>query len=89
VKAPEFGKYTNFFVNGIELICTLIATFYLAGRMGRRFLLLYSSIVIGISNYMIVVGLIINNTIFTVVWMIIFMGTFGIAYSIVSWAYPA
>lgn len=86
---PTIGPYTNFFVNGIELICTLIATFWVADRFGRRFLLMYSSVLFTLSNFMITLGLILGITYFTLAWMIILMGTFGIAYSVISWAYPA
>jgi MFS family permease len=87
--SPAIGPYTNFFVNGIELIATLIATFWVADRFGRRFLLMYSVTLFTICNFLIVLGLLINQGIFTLVFMIILMGTFGIAYSVVSWAYPA
>ena len=87
--SPTIGPYTNFVVNGIELITTIIATVWVGNKFGRRCLLLFSAICFTISNFVIAVGLLINQYILTIVFMVILMAGFGIAYSVVSWAYPA
>lgn len=86
---PTIGPYTNFVMNGIELITTIMATVWVGNKFGRRCLLIYSAVLFTVSNFLIAIGLIINETYMTIVFMVILMGTFGIAYSVVSWAYPA
>ena len=84
---PTLGPYTNFMMNGVELIATIIASIWITDRFGRRFLIIYSVILFTIFNYLIVMGLLIQSTTVTIIMMIIIMGTFGISYSVVSWVY--
>jgi len=83
------APYTNFLISGIVVVSTIMATLFVADRVGRKCLLILSSVLFTICNFMIALGLLINLPYFTLGWMIILMGTYGIAYSPVSWTYPA
>jgi MFS family permease len=83
------APYTNFYLNVIYFFMTLIAVFLTLRLFGRRFLLIYSSFAFTVCNIMIMVGMLTDIAVLTLVWIVLLMATYGIAYSVISETYPA
>jgi MFS family permease len=85
----NLGSYTNFILSIIGFVATVFSHIFLADRFNRKLLMLISTVVFSICNFMIMTGILTGITYLTFAFMIIFIFVFGVTYSIVSSIYPA
>lgn len=83
------GPYANLILNVIQLVFTIISTFWLANLFGRRPLYLISAVLLSISSFMVMLGYLIDNNKLLIAFMILYMIFFGTFFSPVSFSYPA
>jgi MFS family permease len=81
--------YANLLLNGAQGIVTIPATFWVGKRFGRRPLFLWSGIAMGLSAYLVAIGYLVSSHSLIIGFMFIYMISFGLLFSPVSWAYPA
>ncbi len=86
---PSISLYTNLIINSIRLPPTSVATFWVVKKYGRRTLLLLSGVMLGISNYLIVVGYLANTNALVIVFLYVFMFMFSLLYTPVNYVYVA
>ncbi len=84
----NFALYANLLLNGVQWVVTVIATFYVGNIFGRRTLYLLSGAIMAINCYLVAIGYLIGSPILIIIFMLIYMVTFGLVFSPVSWAYP-
>lgn len=85
----HLGSYTNFILSIIALVGTVFSHLFFTERCARKQLIIISTLIFVVSNIMIMIGMITNNTSLTFAFMIVFIMAFGFTYSIVSSIYPA
>jgi MFS family permease len=86
---PSLSLYFNLILNSIRLPPTIIATFYIGKKVGRRTLYMWSGIILGLSNYMIAVGYIFQTNWLIIVSLFVYMIIFSLLYTPINYAYPA
>lgn len=84
----SFALYANLVLNGVQLVATVIATFFLGKKFGRRPLYLSSGVMMAICCYLMAIGYLVDIKIMIIVFMFIYNIVFGLVFSPVSWAYP-
>lgn len=85
----NLGSYTNFILSIIGFVATVFSHIFLAERCSRKLLMLISTVVFSVCNFMIMTGILTGVTYLTFAFMILFLLVFGVTYSIVSSVYPA
>lgn len=83
------SPYANFIISSTVVVGSVLSSLLIADRIGRKSLLIWSSVLFTICNLMIALGQLIDLAYFSFGWMIIFAGTYGLLYSPVCWTYPA
>lgn len=84
----NLGSYTNFILTIIGFAATVLSHIFLAERCGRKMLMLISTVVFSLCNFLMMVGILTGVTYLTFAFMIVFILAFGTTYSIVSSIYP-
>lgn len=85
---PGMSLYSNLLLNGIRIPPTILATFYIGTKLGRRTLYLISGVLIGLSLYMTAIGYLVNNTTLIVTFIYAYMVSFSLFYTPVNYSYP-
>lgn len=86
---PGLSLYSNLILNSIRLPPTIVATFYVGKKFGRRPLYIWSGIILGLSNYFIALGYVINVNILIIMFLYVYMFFFSLLYTPINYAYPA
>jgi hypothetical protein len=86
---PSLSLYSNLILNAIRLPPTIVATFYVGKKVGRRTLYLWSGAILGISNYLIAIGYIASSSFLIIAFLYIYMFFFSLLYTPINYAYPA
>jgi hypothetical protein len=81
--------YANLLLNGVQGIVTIPSTFYIGKKVGRRPLYLWSGLILGISCWLVTFGYLFEITWLAIMFIFVYMTTFGLLFSPVSWSYPA
>ena len=85
----KLGEYTNLILSLVAFVATVLSHIFFAERCGRKMLMLVSTIIFSICNFVIMAGMITRQPTLTFVFIMLFVLVFGITYSIVSSIYPA
>jgi MFS family permease len=86
---PSLSLYFNLILNSIRLPPTIVATFYVGKKVGRRTLYLWSGVILGLSNYLIAIGFIFNTNFLIITFLFVYMFIFSLLYTPINYAYPA
>lgn len=86
---PSISLYTNLIINSIRLPPTIVATFWVGKKYGRRTLFLMSGLVLALSNYLIVVGYLTKINVLVITFLYVFMFMFSLLYTPVNYVYVA
>lgn len=81
--------YANLLLNGAQGIVTIPATFWIGRRVGRRPLYLWSGVAMALCAYLVAIGYLVNSNDLIIAFMFLYMISFGLIFSPVSWSYPA
>lgn len=86
---PSLSLYFNLILNSIRLPPTIVATFYVGKKVGRRTLYLWSGVILGLCNYLIAIGFIFNTNFLIITFLFVYMFIFSLLYTPINYAYPA
>ncbi len=86
---PSLALYSNLILNSIRLPPTIVATFWVGKKFGRRPLYMWSGIILGLSNYMIAIGYIASVNWLIIMFLYVYMFVFSLLYTPINFAYPA
>ncbi len=86
---PSLSLYFNLILNSIRLPPTIVATFWVGKKFGRRPLYLWSGLILGLSNYLIAIGYLTNANWLIIMFLYVYMLVFSLLYTPINYAYPA
>lgn len=86
---PSLSLYSNLILNSIRIPPTIVATFYVGKKVGRRPLYMWSGIILGLSNYLIAIGYITETNALVIIFLYVYMFVFSLLYTPINYAYPA
>lgn len=86
---PSLSLYTNLILNSIRIPPTIVATFWVGKKFGRRPLYLWSGLLLGLSNYLIAIGYIASKNLLIIIFLFVYMFVFSLLYTPINYAYPA
>jgi hypothetical protein len=76
-------------LNAFRIGPTLGAIFWSGKKFGRRTLYLISGVLLGLSNYLIAIGYMVEIKSLVIVFLFVFMFFFSLFFTPVNYAYPA